>query len=227
MKLKKFVVIVLALVLLQLPIVYSAETVAMPVVSVGGGGGGCNCPDAEEIADKVVVKLEEKDETKSQGKEKIKISGKEEADSATEIDNLVKKVETKIFNISEFTGDAREIIALTRDKMDTPLAEVYTSGGLSVAMKLLSLIGIDTDVLAIRDVPKIISCGAVATGGLWNYFAELHNCISNVINTKLEKLEPQTIEEKKREIAIESAFETSKIISTELVSTKASEAFGW
>jgi|TARA_Y100000034_G_C6906341_1_gene420723 hypothetical protein len=208
MKLKLVIAVALVALLLQ-PIAVNAESVDMgsapPPAPV--------CPDEETIADSVLEKLREKGI---------------DAPDFSELDELedVKIKELVPINLSSFSGDANEIIKRTREIADTPLTEVIDSPTVSKLVGWLGL-GIDLSVLTVSDSGKVISCFAISAGGLWDYLSTLHNCISNVIDAKLAKQAPERLAEEERKNNIESAFQSTVVISKELVSDKTASIFGW
>jgi len=92
---------------------------------------------------------------------------------------------------------------------------------------VLDKVGVDTSVLSISDIPEVISCSVISFGGLWNYFATLQDCISNVVNAKLAKDGPARLAIEEREKEMRSSFEHTATLSKELVSNKTISIFRW
>jgi len=99
--------------------------------------------------------------------------------------------------------------------------------GLDTFSLVLDKVGIDTSVLSISDIPKLISCSVISFGGLWNYFATLQDCISNVVESKLAKEGPARLALETRKNEMRSSFEHTTTLSRELVSNKTISIFGW
>lgn len=224
MKMKIFLAVALVMLLLQ-PVLVNAEEnddsgseAPPPSNSLEDGNSGCNCdcPSEEILAQRVVEKL-------NMSKGKVPDLSQFKNFDKIEV-NLSKSAP---LNLSSFSGSAVDILQQTRAVIDTPLTESSGHPIVKTFTKALGLVGIDLSTLTLRDTPQIASCVIISAGGLWNYLTTLHACLSDVIDTKLAKEAPQRLKLEERKKSIESAYESTAIISKELVSNKTAALFGW
>ena len=225
--------------------------IADPTPSAPGGGGcNCDCPDEETLANKVIEKLNEsEDSSHSSIKSKGRMDWESESDEYAEnIKTLEKKTHFpaySLINKTIFLGSVNvtfNTLEETLPLIDIPLDELTTqkagdySGMMNAANGLLTAVGVDMSVLTLREVPQIVSCAAISAGGLWDYFKHFHECVHEIIDKKLAQQAPEDtaekIAEETRKEKILTAQEATSLISQELsgnATTRTFDAFfkGW